>query len=422
MKDLPESVATEIRLRRYPYPYRAMLAICSDLDGTPDRHVYARIMRFLNTTDDTSMGPGVGLEVGNTIYFDMPAGQFAYWNTDDAGREMIRTLIRSGHIDALHSFGDLAVTRSHAVRALEELERHGCRLDVWIDHRVAPSNFGADIMCGHGDEPGHEAYHADLTIARGVRFVWRGRVTSVIGQDVQPSLGGLWTARHPVASTRTVAKEALKQLLARAGHRKYAIHAENRVLKRTRLRDGTPIFEFLRSNPHWAGVSAGDTGRQIGQVLTEPMLERLIRREGVCILYTHLGKECCGPSPFDAAGIAAFRRLAETCRAGKILVLTTRRVLRYLTMRDHVRWSAHLADKVLTINVRIDEADELVRSTLRAEDLAGLSFYVPRGLACKIAVDGRLLERVQSNPADHTGRPSVSIPLSRLSFPDVTED
>ena len=102
-----------VSLRRIPYPYRAMLVICSDLDETPDRHVYFEIMRYLNTTGFTIMGPGLGLEVGNTIYFDMPPDQFSYWNTDDKGRGMIRALIRSGHIDCLHSFGDLAVTRTH---------------------------------------------------------------------------------------------------------------------------------------------------------------------------------------------------------------------------------------------------------------------------------------------------------------------
>jgi hypothetical protein len=83
-------VSADVQLRPFPYPYRAMLAICSDLDETPDRHAYWEIMRFLNTTEETTMGPGVGLEVGNSIYFDMPPEQFAYWNTDDAGREMIR--------------------------------------------------------------------------------------------------------------------------------------------------------------------------------------------------------------------------------------------------------------------------------------------------------------------------------------------
>src|SRR4030042_1806878 len=132
------------QLRRIPYPYRAMLAICSDLDETSDRNVYWEIMRFLNTAEQSAIGPGVGLEVGNSIYFDMPAEQFSYWNTDDTGREMVRALIRSGHIDCLHSYGDLAAKRKQAARVLDELDRHGCKLEVWVDHGTAPTNFGSD--------------------------------------------------------------------------------------------------------------------------------------------------------------------------------------------------------------------------------------------------------------------------------------
>ena len=145
------STASPVEVRHLPYPYQAAVAICSDLDLTPDKHVYFETSRFLNTTDATAMGRGVGLEVGNTIYFDMPADQFSYWNTDDAGREMVRTLIRSGHVDCLHSFGDLAQTRADAARSLDDLAKHGCRLEVWIDHAVAPTNLGADIMKGRGD-------------------------------------------------------------------------------------------------------------------------------------------------------------------------------------------------------------------------------------------------------------------------------
>ena len=163
-------------LRTYPFPFKAMLSICSDLDETPDREAYWSLMRFLNSRDIGPLGAGVGLEVGNSIYFDMPPGQFSYWNTDDRGRAMIRSLIQSGHIDCLHSFGDLAIDREHAGRALAELANHGCRLVVWVDHAVAPSNFGSDIMRGFGDVRGHRAYHADLTSSYGIRYVWRGRV------------------------------------------------------------------------------------------------------------------------------------------------------------------------------------------------------------------------------------------------------
>src|SRR6267154_4889527 len=87
-------LSTRVKSRRFPYPFSAALAICSDLDETPDADTYFELMRFLNTTDDTSMGPGVGLEVGNSIYFDMPPGHFSYWNTDDKNREKIRALIK----------------------------------------------------------------------------------------------------------------------------------------------------------------------------------------------------------------------------------------------------------------------------------------------------------------------------------------
>ncbi|MHC4294685.1 MAG: hypothetical protein ACYSTL_03775, partial [Planctomycetota bacterium] len=312
-----------VKIRRIPYPYRAMLAICSDLDETPDWKVYSQTMRFLNTTDVTSMGPGVALEVGNSIYFDMPPDKFSYWNTDDAGRDMIRTLIRSGHVDCLHSYGDSATKRAHAGRALDELTRHDCRLSVWVDHALAPTNFGKDVTRGYGDLPTHEAYHADLTIAHGVRYIWRGRVSSIIGQDVVGRLGGVWTPRHPVASTRTVGKEAAKRLLGRRSDRKYAMHRPNQVLRKTSLRDGQSVYEFLRSNPHWGGVSSCETARGLAQVLTDDMLLRLIRRRGVCILYTHLGKIENTHKVFDAPTVEGFNRLARAYREGDILVTTT---------------------------------------------------------------------------------------------------
>lgn len=306
-----------------------MLAICSDLDETPDAETYFELMRFLNTTRETSMGPGVGLEVGNTIYFDMPPGHFSYWNTTDENREKIRALIRSGHIDCLHSFGDLAATRAHAARALEELERYGCKLRVWIDHAQAPSNFGADIMEGHGDEPSHPAYHADLTASWGIRYICRGRVTSVIGQNRPLSFKGIADWSHPVASLKTIAKEAAKQALARAGSRKYAIQATNDVVSDVTLRDGRPMQEFLRCDPHWAGISTHDRGDGIHEVLTPRFLNRLAARGGACILYTHLGKLERGSHPrrFGPEVVNAFRLLSEYHRTGKIRVTTTARLL-----------------------------------------------------------------------------------------------
>ena len=400
-------------LRKFPYPYQAMLAICSDLDETPDSRTYLEIARFLNTREETSIGNGVGLEVGNTIYFDMPNDQFAYWNTDDAGRAMVRNLIRSGHIDCFHSFGDLASTREHARRALEELQRHDCRIECWIDHAAVPSNFGADIMRGNGDVPGSDAYHADLSYDHGVRFVWRGRVSSVIGQDVRTSLGGLASTLHPLASARTLATEAAKIVLARRGNTKYAMHASNDLIRPSTLRDGHKVFEFMRCNPYWGGVSGAATAKGMANVLTAQFLRRLVDRQATCILYTHLGKVHSPGIIFGERTVAAFRSLADRVRSGEILVTTTRRLLGYRLHSTLVKCEVH--DDLSGERILIDSAR--CKASGVPVELSGLTVYVTNADTARVILDDQELADVARNPPDATGRPSVSIPWRPLGFP-----
>jgi len=408
------STPVQVERRPTPYPYRAMLAVCSDLDLTPDARTYHECLRFLNTSETTSMGQGLGLEVGNTIYFDMAPDQFAYWNTDDAGRAMVRRLIRSGHIDCLHSFGDLAATRAQAARSLDDLDRHDCRLAVWIDHAVAPSNFGADIMCGSGDVPGSPVYHADLSAAFGIRYVWRGRVTSVTGQNVPRRLGGIFDPSHPVASAVTLARETAKGVLARRGHPKYVMHAPNAILKPVELRDGRPMVEFLRFNPHWAGVNRGETAMGLSEALTRRMCERLVRRGGIGVFYTHLGKFRQISEPFEAPARDAFRMLARFQADGEILVTTTRRLLDYCAALERVQIDASTSGDVTDLHVTAAAAT----GTVAPEPLDGLTVYVRDPARTRVFVDGRdMTAAITRNAADETGRASVSFPWPRLQFP-----
>jgi len=415
--DRPDRWIADVQLREIPYPYRAMLAICSDLDETPNRNVYREIMRFLNTYEETTMGPGVGLEVGNSIYFDMPPGQFTYWNTDDFGRKMVRTLIQSGHIDCLHSYGDLATKRGHAARSLDELAHYDCKLEVWIDHGTAPTNFGSDIMQGHGDESGHEAYHADLTIDYGIKYIWCGRVTSITGQDIPARFGGIFNWKDPVRSGRTLLKEAAKWKLAQKGNGKYAMHGRNETLRPTVLRDGSSVYEFMRSNPHWGGVSSCDQGRHIDEVLTDEMLNRLIGRGGTCVLYTHLGKIDNPKIPFNDTAIEAFRRLAEAFRSGRILVTTTRRLLGYRRAVREITFNGAQYDRGLCIDLKTRGLENSIGEL--SADLDGLTFYVPDPEATYVKIDGERVTGLKRNPPDHTGRPSVSLAWPLLKFPEI---
>jgi hypothetical protein len=401
-----------VSLRRVPYPYRAMLAVCSDLDETPDRGVYWEILRFLNTTETTPMGEGVGLEVGNSLYFDMPPDQFAYWTTDDAGRSMLRTLIRSGHVDCFHSYGDLATTRAHAAKALDEMSRHGLRLRVWIDHAVSPTNFGPDIMRGSGDLPGAAAYHADLTCSFGVEYVWRGRITSVAAQDVPRHLGGIFRPSHPWRSGLTLAKEWAKGVLARAGHSKYALHAPNEVLRRTRLRDGRDVWEFLRCNPYWGGVGQAATADGFADVMDARVVDSLAERGGLSVLYTHLGKVRSREHPLGPRTREAFARLAEHHRRGRILVTTTGRLLAYGRALRELSFATQAVDGGLRIDV---QAPGLGAGA--ADALAGVSFDVRDASRTRLTVNGREVTDLRRFGPDGGGRSTVSLGWRPLEFP-----
>ena len=395
-------------IRHIPYPYQAMLAICSDLDETPDRHVYYETMRFLNTREETVMGRGLGLEVGNTIYFDMPPDQFAYWNTDDTGRAMVRDLIRSGHIDCLHSYGDLATTRGHVGRTLDELNRHNCHIETWVDHGTAPTNFDGVIMKGSGDVPGSPAYHADLTLGSGVKYIWRGRVTSVIGQNTERNLSGLWNVSHPLSSGKTVLKEFAKGMIGRYGNQKYAMHADNKILRKATLRDGQKTNEFMRCNPHWGGVGLSATAMGIPDILVEAMLQKLVKRQSLCILYTHLGKIGNNPKIFNDKTKQAFSLLARFMLEKKILVTTTRRLLGYCRTKNEISVATTFTSNDFHINIfHMGSKD----------DLEGLTIYIPKEKKIKIWVNQKEILTFQQNPPDQTGQASISLPWQKMEFP-----
>ena len=62
----------KVALRDFPWPFRGMLAICSDIDDESPEH-FAGLHRFLNTREMTPLGPGLGLDVSDSFWFYAPA-------------------------------------------------------------------------------------------------------------------------------------------------------------------------------------------------------------------------------------------------------------------------------------------------------------------------------------------------------------
>lgn len=397
--------AGNVEMRRFPYPYRAMLAICSDLDGIPDGFTYFSMIKYLNTDEETAFGKGIGLEVGNTIYFCVSPQQFSYNGTNDLGRENIRRLIRSGHIDCLHSFGTRITTRVEASDLLGELAGEKCYLKVWVDHATAPTNYGSDITKGNGDVVGESAYHADLTTAYGIKYIWRGRVTSVIGQNVKRKLFGIGHWQHPIQSGITLAKEVLKGVSLSP---RYEMNRQNTIMREIKLRNGQPAIEFIRSNPHWRGITYGATVEGLKDVLSARTLERLIERGGVSILYTHLGIARDRYRPFGQEEKDALSILASLAKEKKILVTTTRKLLDYCFGTSHIEVSSNMSKGLNTINIDTKGRDI---------SLDGLSLYANTADNYSLYVDGKRCENLSIE--QEAGSSCISIPWHKNEFPEL---
>ena len=400
-----------VSLRRYPYPYRAMLAICSDLDETPNKEIYFETARYLNTTENTLLGKGVGLEVGNTIYFDMPEHNFSYTNTDDDGRNKIHQLIDSGHIDCLHSFGDFVKNRESIEKYWNLIQSGKRNIEVWVDHAQAPTNLDNDIMEGQGAEKGEEAYHSDLTVQSGIlKFIWKGRVTSCVAQNSSRSYRSLFNKNEIKASLKTIALEFIKGWFARWGSEKYAMHKDNKVLRKSTLIDGTEVNEFMRCNPAWGGVSCFDQARGIHHVLTKKVLDTLVDKEGCSILYSHLGKVHSVAEPFTNETRQAFELLADYSHNNSILVTTARRLLGY---------DRTINELVFKVKKELNETNIYLTTAYSGEDLNGLTWYVDRPELTNLYINNVKYTELVINDQSESEQASISIKWDCLIFPRI---
>jgi hypothetical protein len=414
-----------VTLRKFPYPFRAALAISSDIDATASTDEFLAIQRFLNTTGPTPMGDGVGLEIGNSFFFYDEKRTFSYFTHEERARQVIIDHIHTGYIDFLHTYGDAATERDQMLRGLDELNRHDCKLDVWINHYGSHSNLTqkfAYALGGRndGDIPGTPAYHADATLQYGIKFVWVGVNTRLIGQSAARSgfpLRTVFDRQHARVSAANMVKELRKKWLGHRGDPRYTILAHNRLTQPLTLADGQQVHEFLRYCNHPVNISQGATSRGLAYAISKRALDQLKAVEGFSIVYTHFGQnDGCG-QPICKDTCDALRHLAREHRDGSIYVTTTARLLRYHNASEHLKWSAKQDNGQTYIYIESLDDPVFGCSLPAAEQLQGLTFYVPDSQHAAIYLNGTPIESIQRNPADHTGRPSVTIPLTHLTYP-----
>ena len=411
----------QVSLRKFPYPFRAALTICSDIDHTTTLDRFLNIQNYLNKQTKTCLGIGIGLEIGNSFFPYTPDDSFSFFSSRREDQEVILTLIKAGFIDCIHSYGDGITNRGDVIRALEAFESAGANLDVWIDHSRAPSNFGKDTTQGEGDILNSPIYHADVTLKYGIKFIWKGRGSSIIGHGVPFSFQSfirIFDKNYPVYTGVNIAKEITKTILAYAGNKRFAIHRGNSLLRVTHLKDGQRVYEFQRCNNYWQGLSYGHDSVGLAYIIRPIALSDLTASEGTMIIYTHLGVGSLFPPYIAKETQYALRCLANAYHTGDIYITTTSRLLNYSINRSHLKWSFEsLGNNSVCIVINGVEDPIFGLRKLTKEEAQGITFYVPDRQNARIFLAGEELSFVERNPTDHTGRESVSIPRNFLSYP-----
>jgi hypothetical protein len=365
--------------RKFPYPYQAMLAIASDADHETLRK-FNLVHQFLNTTQQTPMGPGLGLDIADTVFMyngsdlqtttdigNLPiSAELSYFRGTSSERyaaDVIDRYIHAGWIDGLHTFGDFSMqdesqtlfNRTLAVQAIQALKAAGDELSVWIDHgnRSNVDNFGAYginpfFNYQKGANPWEaNYYHTDVTIPYGIRFVWADLPSDDFGMD---------SMIYPLT-----------------------------------LPDGQKVWGFWRfTNDTWGPGGSPEwlwSADNLYQEISQSHLNQIIRNHQYAIVAQHF---CANntPLPFSAQDIAALRNLADEYLNGDILVARTSRLLNYNVADKYLRYTVTQRNGQAIINIQSIDDPVFGSFVPTVDDVRGITFYTSDASRTKIQIRG----------------------------------
>ena len=176
-----------------------------------------------------------------------------------------------------------------------------------------------------------------------------------------------------------------------------------------------PELHDLTRRVLMAGVGAAALAYDEAQAF----LDRLVRRGGVSVLYTHVGKIRDSVVPFEPPTVISLRRLAERAHRGEILVTTTRRLLGYCRARSELSVAASRDGEGYRFALRRSGLQLETASPSRPGELAGLTVYTEDPERTRVTLGGEEVTALRRNGPDHMGRRSVSLPWPNLEFPDL---
>jgi hypothetical protein len=397
------------RLRPFPFPYRAALAICSDIDGC-DRPTFLALHRYLNDPKQ-----GLGLPVADSFFGQgREPGQMAYFLPDGLtpgpDADLIIQALKGGLIDSLHAWGDFNLVapdpealRIMAARLTADLVRQGLSVPIWLNHGDPYNlqNLQARLEPFYkGDDPASPYYTADLLKELGLKYYWWSEMVTWPLSCGRASPGA-WL-RPGLNAVKNVIK-----ILLRQGYKVKTSAQIQELCRPVTLRDGLRVLAFTR---HLRGLKEPTSRHTLRYTLGAPVLEGLLAQEGYLILYTHLGlpRPRPGEELFLPPDRAALASLAEHYHADRIWVASTFRVLTYWLMTRHLTWRVKREGGRLFIYLETLHDPATGPRPPEAAELAGLCFYVDPGVEVILRLGDQELH-TKIFGTDHTGELVVGL-------------
>ena len=448
-------------LRRFPYPYRAMLAVCSDVDATAPWE-FLRIHRFLNTLTPRLpyYGDGLGLDIGDSFFFKNISNNglnvydpcYRYRDENAWTRECglrprldpvfhrmpfvngFRTIFGRdiGWIKDPRSARDPGTGRlvfEGGPNFIEKYIRCG-----WIDVLHGGDGNWAEVAVKSGASDWRRTdgqHYLEWMAARELQidtFTNHSRVSSAFGFSDEPSTPTKSRLQGDLPGSPAYWADYAR----RAGIKFFwcYIPTERAAFRHTfgvpsllaaaAFRDGGKFWHFTRYD---VGRPFADT---IHSLLNGPNLDRLVRDRNFEIAYTHFGywsdnSNRVNPE-LSQSSIDALRLLKTYQDDGLILVAKTSRLLRYNLALDHLAFTAVEKYEGAVIDLESIKDTQFGDFTPALRDVRGITFYVPDSSKAEIRIAGSRVpeEEIRRNPADESGWQSIAIKWFEPDYTDYT--
>ncbi|KRW91583.1 hypothetical protein SD51_07950 [Alicyclobacillus tengchongensis] len=387
-------------MRKFPYPYQAMLAISSDADSETLRK-FNLVHEFINTTQMTPLGRGLGLDFADSFFMyngnnepgyvdinhEPMADELSYFkgvSDKPYAASIINHYIHVGWIDTMHTYGDFSrvnphqtlFTRQLAEQAIEALKANGDVITVWTDHGNKSNvdnfgNYGKSTFYSYqqGANPWSKYYHTDLTIPYGIRFVWPDSSSDEFGM-----------------------KSMIYPLMLPDGQRVWGFWRY------------TNVGYTKKGDPEWDW-----TPFNLDEQLTPAHFAQIEREHEYSIVAQHLsGTNYPGVLPKSA--VEALRLLAAQYHKGKILVTRTSRLLTYNVAQQYVWYDVTYGQGKAYIHIRAILDPVFGKYVPTIDEIRGLTFYTsnPAETVLEIGNTPVPARFVQDNHSDGV-HPSVAI-------------